>query len=637
MSLIAPLSLLFALLALPIILLYMLRLRRREVNVSSTMLWLRLLRDREANAPWQRLRRNLLLLMQLLILALLVFALARPFLPVATVTRGSVVVLLDGSASMLAREGDSARFTDAQREVAQLINNLDGDAQMTLILVGSTPRVLVAGSRDRPALLEALAQAAPSPETGDWPAALALAAGAAQGFEDGRIVLVSDGGLSAELPALPVETIYLPVGAAQENLAISALATRNGPGGPQLFASVTNYGSLQQQTLFNLSLDGDLFDARRIEVPGGGRTNLTWDLQEESTVIGARLSETDQDNLSLDDMAWAIHEGGRQDRVLLVSEGNRFLETALSVLPGMDIIKAEPDTPLLGEGQDAFDLYVLDSGSLPTELPAADLLLIHPQGVAADQDGEADDFLSVGETFTNTQVIRVDNSPILRYVDWSNVNVRAANDINASWARPLVMAEGGPLLLAGEQDGRRVTILTFRLQDSDLPLQIAFPILMANIMGWLNPGSSLTSDTDYAPGEPVRIAPDASTETIVVRKPDGTLWIRDVDDPAMVFPETDQLGVYEVMARSPADERLAGRFAVNLMSAAESRIAPVSSVRLGSSALEAPGDDNVGQRELWPWLAIMALGVLLIEWWIYHRGARLPGRDDWQTLTGRRS
>ncbi|MBL8165950.1 MAG: BatA domain-containing protein, partial [Anaerolineae bacterium] len=85
MSFLTPLALLGALLAIPIILLYMLRLRRREVVVSSTFLWQQIVRDNEANTPWQRLRRNLLLLLQLIILALLVLALARPFITVPAV------------------------------------------------------------------------------------------------------------------------------------------------------------------------------------------------------------------------------------------------------------------------------------------------------------------------------------------------------------------------------------------------------------------------------------------------------------------------------------------------------------------------------------------------------------------------
>ena len=85
MSLLTPTALALLALSIPILLLWMLKLRRRNVTVSSTMLWSKLLRDREANAPWQKLRRNLLLLLQLAILAALVLALARPFIPVPAV------------------------------------------------------------------------------------------------------------------------------------------------------------------------------------------------------------------------------------------------------------------------------------------------------------------------------------------------------------------------------------------------------------------------------------------------------------------------------------------------------------------------------------------------------------------------
>ena len=117
------LFLLLGLLAGPIILLYMLRLRRREMMVSSTMLWQKLLRDREANAPWQRLRRNLLLFLQLLILACLVFALARPYIPVPTVATGNVVVLLDASASMQSTDETPTRFEKARREALPVGNH----------------------------------------------------------------------------------------------------------------------------------------------------------------------------------------------------------------------------------------------------------------------------------------------------------------------------------------------------------------------------------------------------------------------------------------------------------------------------------------------------------------------------------
>src|SRR5579871_4783003 len=124
MSFLAPTALILGALAVPIILMYMLRLRRREVQVSSTMLWQQILRDREANAPWQKLKRNLLLLLQLLILAALVIALARPFIAVPTVTTGRIAILVDASASMNATDVQPSRFEAAKEQANGIVNTL---------------------------------------------------------------------------------------------------------------------------------------------------------------------------------------------------------------------------------------------------------------------------------------------------------------------------------------------------------------------------------------------------------------------------------------------------------------------------------------------------------------------------------
>ena len=100
MGFLAPSALLFGLLAVPIIAMYLLRLRGSERRVSSTFLWRRIVRDIEANTLWQRLRRNLLLFLQLLALAALVLALARPYFRGVSGILGDLVLVLDASASI---------------------------------------------------------------------------------------------------------------------------------------------------------------------------------------------------------------------------------------------------------------------------------------------------------------------------------------------------------------------------------------------------------------------------------------------------------------------------------------------------------------------------------------------------------
>jgi hypothetical protein len=237
------------LLALPILVLYMLKLRRREVPVSSILLWEMLLRDRQANAPWQRLRRNLLLFLQLLILAALVMGLARPALRTSSMAIGSAVILLDASASMSATDVQPSRFEAAREAARGMIAGLESGKRMTLILVGLQLEVLISAESDRVALRRALdsipAEKAPTQGAVNWPAAFALAAGALStqngSGEQASILILSDGGLPAgDLPPLPGQVRYVPLGESGENLALTALALRPAAGGIELFAQVTN-------------------------------------------------------------------------------------------------------------------------------------------------------------------------------------------------------------------------------------------------------------------------------------------------------------------------------------------------------------------------------------------------------------
>src|SRR3954468_13473173 len=207
MSFLTPLAFVGGLLAIPVILLYMLRLRRREITVSSTFLWQQLLQDREANTPWQRLRRNLLLLLQLIILVLLVFALARPFITVPAVTTGQIELLLDASASMKASDmpNGETRFDEAKRQALSIVDTLGQDDTMTIIRVANVAEVIAPATRDPVQLRAAINNAVPREAKADWVGALTLASADAINVSDFNMVVISDGGLgdASGLPGVP--------------------------------------------------------------------------------------------------------------------------------------------------------------------------------------------------------------------------------------------------------------------------------------------------------------------------------------------------------------------------------------------------------------------------------------------------
>jgi Ca-activated chloride channel homolog len=636
-SFLAPLSFALILLALPILVMYMLKLRRREVLVSSTLLWQAVLRDRQANTPWQKLRRNLLLFLQLLILAALIFSLARPAIPVPSLSSGSLVVLLDASASMNATDVKPTRFEAARAAVRTLIDGLPANAHMTLILASTRPVVLASAEADRTELQRALENAQPTQGEADWATAFALAAGAStlnegvKGSGEGAAttVVVSDGALPDNgLPPLPGEVRFLPVGTSNNNLSITALSSRPAGEGIELFAGVRNYSDRPRQVLLSFYRNGELIHARSLNLaPQDEAAVSLGDQPPGEAIYQARLEppsaqETVLDDFPLDDNAFAVNQGGKNRRVLVISKGNFFLEQVLSAIPDVSAYRALPSAvdesgaASIRLPKEPFDLYVLD-GILPTDgdsnlpvLPEGNLLLINPPANA---------LFSVTGTFTNTQGAAVSDHLLTQFVDWENVNVAKARHVQLpAWAEALVITGENPLVFAGETQGRRVAVLTFDLHDSDLPLQVTFPILFSSLIQYLAPAQAVEAPENMLPGEQVTILPGPDVQAVAVASPLEVVTSLPPDENGLKFSETGELGVYAVSFLKEK-EQTAEYFAVNLFSEIESDIQPKQAIQVGRSTIHASAQENLGKREAWPWIAALALGLLLVEWWIYHR------------------
>lgn len=629
MQFLTPLGFLLAGLAVPIILLYMLKLRRKQVQVSSTFLWVQLLRDQQANAPWQKLKRNLLLILQLLILAALVIALARPAIHVPAVASGSVIVLLDASASMNATDVSPARFEEARKAVDALIDGLTSASSMTLILVADAPQTLISAETDKSLLKQALDEAQVTQGQANWPAAFALAAGAARSNQEkATIVIVSDGGLPEKgLPALAGDVRYVPVGESQDNLAISALALRPAQKGPQLFAEASNYTETDRDVLLSIYFNDELIDARQVSLRAKSSESFTLDnLANTSGIYKAGLSDPEQTNkpldaLTLDDQAFAIYQSSNARRVLLVSSGNLFLEQLLASLPGIQPFRALPAADgTLQIPNDPFDLYIFD-GILPRELPNADLLFVNPP-VGSNP------FFEVGASYGEIQNVQVNDDELTHFVDWTNVHILQAQTVQTPpWASTLIESDAGPLVFAGETKGQRIAALMFDLRQSDLPLQIAYPILFSNLINYLAPPSAFDATQSLRPGEVLSILPQTDVEKVLIASPSNTAFTLAADQTT--FAQTHEIGFYAVNFLSKDSTRVE-YFAVNLFDENESDIQPRDSIQVGSEAVTPTVSRQLGQRELWTWLAALALLILMIEWQAYHRRqltVRLPAKS----------
>ena len=622
MQLLSPLFLALSALALPIILLYMLKLRRKQTQVSSTMLWEKILRDKQANTPWQKLKRNLLLFLQLLILAALIFALARPALQTKVVASGAVIVLLDASASMNATDILPSRFEEARKSALALINGLSSASSMTLILVGQTPQTLIASEIDKSLLKSALNKAQVTQGAADWNAAFALAAGASRSNSKSTAVIISDGGLpespaesgrGSGLPALPGDVRYIPIGESNDNLAISALALRASKGKPQLFAEVKNYSGKDRLIIFSLYIGKELFLARQLDVPAHGQNSISLDdLPTASATYKAHISNVDVnaalDSLALDDTAFAVYQASSARRALLVSKGNLFLEQLLASLPGIKPFRALPAADgTLQIPNEPFDLYIFD-GYIPAQLPNSSLLLVNPT---------TNPLFNVGESFKDVNNIQVKEHTLTRYVDWKTVHVLQARKITApNWMTVLIESDSNPLVFAGEKNGQRVASLSFDLRESDLPLQIAYPILFSNLINYLAPPAAFDSSRSLSAGENLIITPQTDAKQVVIVSPSNQIYT--LAPGQNIFSQTNELGFYAANFVTENSTR-AEYFAVNLFDPSESNIQPRAELRIGAQSVAPAASQQVGLQELWKWLAGFALLVLIIEWQAFHR------------------
>jgi hypothetical protein len=636
----------FALAALiPIIIaMYLLKLRRTEQIVSSVYLWRRMVRDVEANAPWQRLRRNLLLILQLLFLATLILALTRPFTWTEGASSRTVILILDTSASMASTDVAPSRLGAAKTQARQLADGLPDDARVTVIAASDGAQVLVASSQDRRQVRLAIDSVTAGVGGSDLTAALELASAIAARQPDSEIVVLSDGRVMLpERLAVKGWLRYLPVGVSSDNQAISVLSLQSSPGGGSLtaFAQVANYGEATVQRRLVLYADGQLVNAYDLEIPPGNQQAIVADdLPADTGVIEVQLAG--QDALSLDDRAWAVHRIAEPAVVTLVTDGNLFLETALSLLPGLQVTTVRPSDweeswqdGRVDNGETnrptsltILDAYVPLTATALTEpgagLPSGNLFFIAPP--------RSSKYFTVTGTADQPVPRAVDAAdPLVAHVSLAEVGVLAAVRMPLPpWARLVIAGdtlagpgetlprETTPLLFAGEVDGRRVAVLTFDLHRSDLPLQVAFPLLLANLTGWLAPGRGSDLPVQVIPGAVVALSLPPEVESTRVTRPDGSTVRLSPEGGRVVFADTVQLGVYRVTWGEDGQ----ANFAVSLFSPQESDVRP-------SEVLPVVGVGEAGEgarlqqarREWWRPLAFVALALLTVEWLIYQRSA----------------
>lgn len=647
-------------LALPAIaLLYLLKRRYIDTVVPSHLLWNRVLRESEANRPWQKLRSSLLLLLQLLVAALLVFALLRPFAATGADPSRPLIVVLDRSASMEAAyddggsSGRDGRATSLLEEAASRIvrdvREQPAGRPVTIVTAGTEPDVIVARETNRSAIESALEQTAVDYGRIAYKETLSLAAALSRDNPQAEVRLYTDGRWTEAAAGLDfpsgMETIVLRPAKAG-NVGIAQFGASAGVSAAEAVAVLHNAGSSAANIDVELAAaDGRTLDSRRETVqPGERKTVLFHDLPQEDRY---KLTIASQDDAyAFDNVAYALAARDVQAtlRALLVGPGNLFLEQALR-LAGADVVKASGDgnTPLGAVPQSHVDLVVIDSvGSAPlSAAPWKELLARKPVWYVNAGAGEDTPTIAMPAA-----PYAIAEHPVAQYLRLADTHVSRLLKVDPSrlgWSssETIVSAGEAPLMLAGTADGQRRLLFAFDLHQSDLPLRSEFPILVHHAVAWLMEGRQPDLGRIVA-GSRLDIAPSADAADAVwlpIGQPgnrvaaaasaianNGVLVLSQqvpLEPGLYAYEQRDAAGhaVSRAVAEIVADPREAAQAAANDPLATEGRHGGGNDSEQSARKEASAADSRM--NSLIPWIAMVALLLLFVEWGVYRRGSTL--------------
>jgi hypothetical protein len=604
-----------------IIFFYLLKLKRKRRVVPSVFLWQRALEEIEANAPFRKLRRSLLLLLQLIILAALVFALARPLVKTRALATGSSIIIVDSTASMSARdENGGSRLSRAKQLARDMVASLAGSDRAAIIESSSRVTVRSALSSDRATLLSAVNEIQQTDAAGNLADALLLAEQLAKAEREAGIVVISDGGGSLSLAnpfaelnragasavkasqstARSIALKLVRVGERANNAGIVAFNSRASQSGSreELFASLANFSDQERLLSLELKIDGKLADARSVTLAANDHAGVVFDSLPQTGGL-AELKINAEDDLAADNSAYAMLPDARKIRVGVQSE-NPFLIQALAV---NSAIEARKLTASASASPEDFDCLITDGGiSAETLASNKPLLAINPLDVSGywNSDGALE----------NPSITSVDRAhPVNSFLSYADLHIEAAAKHSvSSWLKPLAQSGADGLVFAGDNK-RRVVMIGFDLAKSDLPLKIEFPILLANSLAWLAGRNAAADERTIRAGQPVTVRAAANRAEIIT--PTGDALEVNLRDGAALFADTLRTGLYEVKESQS--------FAVNLLNEAESNTAPRDTIQTRQGEVSGQTETFTSEREAWKWALLAALAVLGLEWWVYHR------------------
>ncbi|MSP23772.1 MAG: VWA domain-containing protein [Myxococcales bacterium] len=612
----------------PLVVLYILRVRRPRLRVASVWLWAESRRDLLARAPWRRLIPLFPLLIQALVLIGLALAASRPASRGHTIVGEHVAIVIDTSASMAATEPDGVtRIEHAKNAARALVASLAPGATVLVLDAGRDAVIALPPERDTRLMLQAIDRMGVREAEGDIGAAVDLAASRlAQAGGSRRIFVITDGNVAKDTAlaaAVPIEIVT--VGKPIENAGIVRIDVRAGDDAAtgreevQTFLLLGNFGTRARELYVTLRQAGasDTLASRKLTVNPGEKLPVVLTFRPTPGDRGMPLvvELSPPDALAVDDVAYGRVPLGRSLPVVLASAGepSSWLERALRADPDVKFSRLSLNE-VVGSGVPDDALVVIE-GACPAAPAGGDLVIANPPEGTCFGAG-------IGKTLSEPELSSWEHGDArLRFLSLDGVFIKEARALEPESRRQeLLRTEQGTIAVDASTAARFVTILGFDVAETDWPFKASFVVFARNLLELARQHRGGAAASARA-GEPLRVTVPAGVTKLELLGPDGVVSELSVRAGVAIVPEVRKVGHYRLRWSEPKAGSVL--VPVNLTSAAESDLRRTLSVvaTAGAEVLDTPAA-ALGLEEHAPYLALVVLAFIVVDIWYFTRRRR---------------
>lgn len=572
-----------------IILLYILKKKYKEVEVSSSLLWKEAYKNTQANTPWEKLKVNIMMILQILIIMLIIFALMSPFLNFGGKNYRNLIIVIDTTASMSTLyDGDKTRLDKGKEVARDYIKSIKENTDNFILAFNGTSNLEMKNNID---------EISQTYGSGDISNSLSYIKSLSEQLEDYEVLIVSD--KNVVLGDLNGKVISLANSG--ENAAIMNLSHKFIDNKVKVIATISNTGSSDYTGDFSLYNGDELLKVDSLDLPKGESKTLNYELEEfDGRYLKGELSK--KDLIDKDNIYYDVLNNSKEKKVLLVTDKNVFLEKSFNAIENVELYKTNDINNLT---QDTYDLYVFDN-VMPEAMPkSGSILFINPASNEFFKSENKEDF---------GQAIGVVEE-LSKYSKDINITLSNYKKIELPYfGKAFMKVNDDTVGFLGDINGRSIGALGFDLHNSDFALKKEFPILIYEL-GEKLIKSGILYKSNYKAGEEILVKGTPLSEKIQIKAPNKNY--EEVIQGTR-YNSISELGLYKVQESYAQGDSKEEMFSINFPASQESNLTEENI----SEANNLKDQTKVLKKglSLVPVILLLALIGLLTEWILYLKG-----------------